>query len=326
MEHTEQKSYFDGANITRVPILRQSLKRTASESSENPPLKRPRLVPSSMAMKAGDIDIGSGYYNVRRKLEKAKKSTEGKAVQAIENNLSKLDLKMATSVEQAIDIHQQHVSNRLALRNFYNSKKRVKLKRTCEMQNDRFRKRLCAKERTFLIGKKEAGLTLSCSSETEARGVGSTIKGYKRYGGKWKQCMHGMNINVCITNENMTSQIYMYCFSKLDHPIHRKVIKGKDIKTKVKRLFLCRNPDCVLVSSKKAAKPRDNLSALPIGPSGLCLLLSQETFPELSAKISHCNTEFINKTASFLNARECWDTGHDASNRGKSKTFEKNVF
>ena len=47
MKHTEQKSYFDGVNITRVPILRQNLKSTASESSENPPLKRPRLVPES---------------------------------------------------------------------------------------------------------------------------------------------------------------------------------------------------------------------------------------------------------------------------------------
>ncbi|ORE22655.1 hypothetical protein BCV71DRAFT_252752 [Rhizopus microsporus] len=47
MKHTEQKSYFDGVNITRVPILRQNLKRTASESSENPPLKRLRLVSES---------------------------------------------------------------------------------------------------------------------------------------------------------------------------------------------------------------------------------------------------------------------------------------
>ena len=152
--------------------------------------------------------------------------------------------------------------------------------------------------------------------------VGSTIKGYRRYGGKWKQYMHDTNINVCITNENI-SQTCMYCFSKLDHSIYRKIVKDKDIKTKVKGSFLCRNPGCVLVSNKKAIKSRDNLSALAIGLSGLCSLLFQETFPELSAKISQSNTEFINKTAPFLNARECWDTGHDASNRGKSNVFEK---
>ena len=45
MKHTEQKIYFDDINITRAPILRQSLKRSASKISENSPLKRPRLVP-----------------------------------------------------------------------------------------------------------------------------------------------------------------------------------------------------------------------------------------------------------------------------------------
>ncbi|KAL4205650.1 hypothetical protein AB4K20DRAFT_1953109 [Rhizopus microsporus] len=58
----------------------------------------------------------------------------------------------------------------------------------------------------------------------------------------------------------------------------------KEIKKKVKGSFLCRNIDCVLVSNKKAVKPRDDLSALAIGHSGLCSLLFQETFPEISAK------------------------------------------
>ncbi|ORE04625.1 hypothetical protein BCV72DRAFT_312503 [Rhizopus microsporus var. microsporus] len=58
------------------------------------------------------------------------------------------------------------------------------------------------------------------------------------------------------------SQTCMYCFSKLDHPIHRKVIKGKDIKTKVKGSFLCRNPDCALVSNKKKL-PNPETTCLP---------------------------------------------------------------
>ncbi|KAL4213629.1 hypothetical protein AB4K20DRAFT_1887611 [Rhizopus microsporus] len=136
-------------------------------------------------------------------------------------------------------------------------------------------------------------------------GVSSTIKRYRRCDGKWKQELYGMNVNVCITNESMTSQTCIYCFSKLDNPMHRMTIKDKAIKSKVKGSFLCRNPDCVLVLNKNAAKPRDDLSALTIGLSGLFSLLFQETFPELSTKISRSNTEFINKTASFLNEREC---------------------
>ena len=43
-------------------------KYSSNESRANSFLQ----LPSSMAIKAGDIDIGSGYYNVRRKLEKSK--------------------------------------------------------------------------------------------------------------------------------------------------------------------------------------------------------------------------------------------------------------
>ncbi|CEI90541.1 hypothetical protein RMCBS344292_04863 [Rhizopus microsporus] len=146
----------------------------------------------------------------------------------------------------------------------------------------------------FLIGKKG----------NRGTGIGSTTKEFRRYGEKWKQELHGMNVNVCIAKDSMTSQTCIYCFSKLVNPMPRKTIKDKEIKTKVKGSFLCRDPDYVLVSNKKAIKPRDDLSAVAIDLSGLSSLLSQETFPELSAKISQSNTEFINKTASFLNKRE----------------------
>ncbi|KAG1265047.1 hypothetical protein G6F68_003892 [Rhizopus microsporus] len=226
-------------------------KYSSNESRANSFLQ----LPSSMAIKAGDIDIGSGYYNVRRKLEKSKEVNRRQSKSQIETNVRNAKRPLSKTL---------------------------------------------VRKRKSVFDRQE-----------------------RRYGEKWRQCMHGMNINVCITNENVTSQTCMYCFSKLDHPIYRKIDKDKDIRTKVKGSFLCRNSDCVLISNKKAIKSRDNLSALAIGLSGLCNLLFQETFPELSAKISHCNTEFINKTASFLNAREYWDTGHDASNRDKSKTFEK---
>ena len=194
------------------------------------------------------------------------------------------------------------------------------------MQNDSFRRRLCAKERMFLIGKKGKNHSnirlmnttyyinylIKCKSRpcpvifigNRGTGIGSTTKEFRRYGEKWKQELHGMNVNVCIAKDSMTSQTCIYCFSKLVNPMPRKTIKDKEIKTKVKGSFLCRDPDYVLVSNKKAIKPRDDLSAVAIDLSGLSSLLSQETFPELSAKISQSNTEFINKTASFLNKRE----------------------
>ncbi|PHZ11382.1 uncharacterized protein RHIMIDRAFT_257389 [Rhizopus microsporus ATCC 52813] len=252
-------------------------------SSNESMVKSLLQIPSSMIIKASDADVGSGYYNVRRKLQKAKKSSQGQTIQDPENNLSNLDLRTSTRVEQALEIHQQYVSNRLAPRNFYNSKKRAQLKRAYEVQNNRFRRRLCAKERTCLIGKKGKkhssirlmntkyyinylvkGKSRLCpvmfTGDRNTR-VGSKTKGFRRYGGKWKQELHGMNVNVCITNENI-SQTCIYCFSKLDNPIHRKMIKDKEIKTQIKESFLCQNSGDVLVSNKKAVKPRDDLSPL----------------------------------------------------------------
>lgn len=120
----------------------KTLSKYSSKYSEAKSLLQ---LPPSMAIKTSDIDVDSGYYNIQSKLEKTKKSSEGKAVLDIENNLAKLDIKTATSVEQAMDIYQQHTDNRMVLGSFYNSKKRARLKRTCETQNGRFRRRSCTK-------------------------------------------------------------------------------------------------------------------------------------------------------------------------------------
>ncbi|CEI86034.1 hypothetical protein RMCBS344292_00481 [Rhizopus microsporus] len=96
--HLELRNKYKALENTNE-CKEEAQKIVSKYSSEESDAKSFLQLPSSMAIKAGNIDIGSGYYNVRRKLEKAKKPTEGKAVQAIENNLAKLDLKMATSVE-----------------------------------------------------------------------------------------------------------------------------------------------------------------------------------------------------------------------------------
>ena len=157
----------------------------------------------------------------------------------------------------------------------------------------------------------------------QRHGVGSTIKGFRRW--RKMEAVHAWYERQCVHHkwEHDVSNLHVLLLQ--DGPPYTSK-NDKEIKKKVKESFLCRNPDCVLVLNQKADKRRDNLSALAIGQNGQCYLLFQETFPELSTKISHCNTDFINKTASFFNARECWDIGHDANNRGKSKAFEKNGY
>ncbi|ORE10598.1 hypothetical protein BCV72DRAFT_313000, partial [Rhizopus microsporus var. microsporus] len=70
--------------------------------------------------------------------------------------------------------------------------------------------------------------------------------------------------NVCITDEFMTSQACLCCFSKLNH-----LYTKKDGKRKSKGSLLCGNPKCVIVKNNKALISRDPLSALAIVISGL---------------------------------------------------------
>ena len=133
-------------------------------------------------------------------------------------------------------------------------------------------------------------------------GVGSRIKGHLRYGGKWKQILHGRHTQVCIVNENNTSQTCVYCFHKLHHAVQKRTIKGKEVKQINRGSFRCINQQCA--ARNKAIMSRDTLSALAIALSGTAQLLFQQTFPAFSTNTSQSNTEFHKITSSFLNERE----------------------
>ena len=96
-------------------------------------------------------------------------------------------------------------------------------------------------------------------------GVGSRVKGFMRYGGKWKENMHAEAINVCVTNENKKSQICVFCFKKLAHPKRKEVKDGKTAFKSTNGAFMCTNPSCVSVKNRRAVKSRDALSVLAIG-------------------------------------------------------------
>ncbi|KAI8091844.1 hypothetical protein BDF21DRAFT_332801 [Thamnidium elegans] len=49
-------------------------------------------------------------------------------------------------------------------------------------------------------------------------GIGSRVKGFRRFRGKWKEEIHSEAVNECLTNENLTSQTYVFCFDRLVHP------------------------------------------------------------------------------------------------------------
>ena len=123
-------------------------------------------------------------------------------------------------------------------------------------------------------------------------GVGSRIKGFKRYGGRWKEVIHSEATNVCVTNENLTSKTCIFCFRRLTHPRISVTKNGEVFSRKVKGSFYCTNPLCVSVLSKCAAKSRDSLSALAIGIVGLSTILFGAPLPAFkSHKISNIEAE-----------------------------------
>ncbi|KAI8047018.1 hypothetical protein BDF21DRAFT_311830, partial [Thamnidium elegans] len=75
-------------------------------------------------------------------------------------------------------------------------------------------------------------------------GVGSTIKGYRRYGGTWKQKIHGQSNTTCITNENKASQTCLYYLCPLYHTKQQVTVKGKMIQKSINGTFICYNQAC----------------------------------------------------------------------------------
>ncbi|ORE19450.1 hypothetical protein BCV71DRAFT_283364 [Rhizopus microsporus] len=105
-------------------------------------------------------------------------------------------------------------------------------------------------------------------------GIRSHIKGFRRYGGRWKEQLHGKHVNVCITNGHMTSQTCIYRYQKLCHPKAMLVKKNKQVSQETKGALMCVNPKCVAVNSGRSIKSRNALSSLAISLSGLtrCLI------------------------------------------------------
>ncbi|ORE10995.1 hypothetical protein BCV72DRAFT_329667 [Rhizopus microsporus var. microsporus] len=98
---------------------------------------------------------------------------------------------------------------------------------------------------------------------------------------RWKEQLYGKHVNVCVTNEHMTSQIYLYYYQKLYHPKAMLTKKNKQVSQDIKGALMCVNPKCVAMKSGKSARFRDTLSSLAVGLSGLTQCLIDSPFPTI---------------------------------------------
>ncbi|CAO3646917.1 unnamed protein product [Mucor hiemalis] len=239
---------------------------------------------------------------VRRKLERAKKNTvEGKKVLETENMLSKTPMNTKNAslsdFQAAFNLHANHSDQ---LRTFYSSKKRANLQRAEEIQKKKFLDSMVDKERRDMAPKKGWRKVVQFVGD-RGTGVGTRIKGYRKYGGRWLENMRGQRGNVCLTDEYRTSQTCVYCFSQLEHPYFIEQKNGKLTKKSTKGSLMCVNLECVTAKYHRSVKSRDALSSLAIGLTGLSMCLLGKPIPHFSQNsISQYETEKFKLQASVL--------------------------
>jgi hypothetical protein len=134
-------------------------------------------------------------------------------------------------------------------------------------------------------------------------GFGSKIKGYVKYGGRWKQELHSRYTSVFVTNEHNSSQTSVFCYAKLAHPTKIVTRNGKQFITEVKGTFRCLNEKFLLSAQNATHKGRDAVSALAIGLAGATNVILGQCMPTFDPKVIDHQTkasEFIKIAGAFL--------------------------
>jgi hypothetical protein len=129
--------------------------------------------------------------------------------------------------------------------------------------------------------------------------VNSRIKGFRKYGGKWKPTRHSRYCPTIITNEYNSSQTCVYCFAKTTHPAKAVTTKKGVLLKSVNGTSVCSNPQCILSKVAATHQPRDRMSALAIGLAGLSRIALGVTMPPFQS-FGPFNTEFHNIATAFL--------------------------
>ncbi|KAG2197763.1 hypothetical protein INT46_005749, partial [Mucor plumbeus] len=236
----------------------------------------------TLTINSDDIYHRSGNKSFLKSLERKKKRTmKGQKVLDAEEELSDSQLSEATSSTLG-QLTQPYFQYRGLMREFYYSNTITNKRRSKELRRQKFLDQACSNERIF-INQGQRGNTIAFVGD-RGYSVGSRIKGFNKYSGKWKPQNHSRYISAIITNEYNTSQTCIYCFHKTTHPVH---IVDNTLKTNT-GTSVCTNPACILVKSGSSYKGRDAISSLAIGLSGF------------NPSVGHHHTDFTNIATTFL--------------------------
>ncbi|KAI8364504.1 hypothetical protein EDC96DRAFT_463609 [Choanephora cucurbitarum] len=234
-------------------------------------------IPKTFKINPRDLNFRSGGYAFQHNLQRAKATPEGQEVQAAEEVLSQYSLKTATTLEGAIVAYNAYQEHKHTLRKSYYSPALNRSKKRYEMRQEKAHDRTCSAERKYSQQQQQRQALHIMFVGDRGYGVGSSIRGHVRLGGSWKPKKHSLCTSVCITNEHNTSQVCVFCFKKISHPL--RIVKKDGIESlkTINGTSICNNKACVLNSAKQSHKPRDSLSALAIGISGASRLIGKGT-------------------------------------------------
>lgn len=138
------------------------------------------------------------------------------------------------------------------------------------MENQRVKNGVASTQRKFVQEGSKRNVPVLAIGD-KGTGVGSTIKGYARRGGKWLQNLHGRYTITAITDEYLTSQLCIYCYCHITHPINKDGSKSLGIAR-------CLNPDCIAFRVGRAINNRDQMSTAIIGMKAMITLFFHVNF------------------------------------------------
>ncbi|CEJ01407.1 hypothetical protein RMCBS344292_15434 [Rhizopus microsporus] len=226
-------------------------------------------LPKAFKITAAEINHSSLKNKFQYCIEKQKKNT---VISSIESSLSLLSKEVQPANVMSLKRYfVVAMKERQTLRNFYYGKKISRQRRTLEVKNRTVKDRVTSKERKFVLqGSKTLHPVMAIGNQ--GLGVGSTIRGYDRRGGKWLQRKHERHATAIITDEHMTSQFCIYYYNPLVHP--------------VLGTSRCLNPDCPAFKCGRATNNRDVMSAAAIGISAMTKIILKKDLPPFCPKLS----------------------------------------
>ncbi|CEP11639.1 hypothetical protein [Parasitella parasitica] len=172
-----------------------------------------------------------------------------------------------------------------------------RLRRSIELATNRTKDRGAATERRFV--KRGSNNALVMGIGNAGTGVGSTIKGYERRGGKWLPKLHTRYAKVAMTDEYMTSQLCLYCYLPI---VHAKTSSNKSILGSAR----CLNPKCEAFKHGRACNNRDVMSATAIGISAMTKFFIQQELPSIYKRQSPVISPTFSTLGHLRNDAPCW--------------------